>query len=96
MKTTIVTPSAVLAVSVAEVKNYCRLDLDNSDEDTLIEMLIAVSMARCVQETGRALLTTTYKLTADLTVSGVENYPPLATYTQATSNKLKLCNYQLV
>lgn len=90
MKTTIITPSTVLAVSVAEVKNYCRLDLDSSDEDTLIEMLIQASMARCVQETGRALLTTTYKLTADLTVSGAENYPPLTTYTQSTSNKLKL------
>lgn len=90
MKTTIVTPSTVLAVSVAEVKNYCRLDLDSSDEDTLIEMLIQTSMARCVQETGRALLTTTYKLTADLTVSGAENCPPLSTYTQSTSNKLKL------
>lgn len=90
MKTTIITPSTVLAVSVAEVKNYCRLGLDSSDEDTLIEMLIAASMARCVQETGRALLTTTYKLTADLTVSGAENYPPLSTFTQQTSNKLKL------
>jgi len=90
MKTTIITASSVLAVSVAEVKNYCRLDLDSSDEDTLIEMLIQASMARCVQETGRALLTTTYKLTADLTVSGAENYPPLSTFTQSTSNKLKL------
>jgi hypothetical protein len=90
MKTTIITASSVLAVSVAEVKNYCRLDLDSSDEDTLLEALIAASTARCIQETGRALLTTTYKLTADLTVSGAENYPPLATYTQQTSNKLKL------
>jgi len=90
MKTTIITASSVLAVSVAEVKNYCRLDLDSSDEDTLIEMLIQASMARCVQETGRALLTTTYKLTADLTVSGAENYPPLSAFTQQTSNKLKL------
>jgi len=88
MKTTIITASSVLTVSVAEVKAYCRLDLDNSDEDTLLQMLIQTSMARCVQETGRALLTTTYKLTAELTALGIESYPPFAGY--APSNKLKL------
>jgi len=88
MKTTIITASSVLAVSVAEVKAYCRLDLENSDEDTLLQMLIQTSMARCVQETGRALLTTTYKLTAELTALGIESYPPLSGY--APSNKLKL------
>jgi uncharacterized phiE125 gp8 family phage protein len=92
MKTTIITASNVLAVTVAEVKNYCRLDLDITEDDNLLEMLIATSMARCTQETGRALLTTTYRMTVDLTVSGAENYPPLSNFTQTTSNKLKL-NY---
>ena len=65
MKLLVTAAAAGLAVTLAQVKLHLRLDPSSNHEDDLLRMLIKVSMERASHETGRALLTTGYSLTAD-------------------------------
>lgn len=65
MKLLVTTPATGLAVTLDQVKLHLRLDPSSNHEDDLLRMLIQVSMARASHETGRALLTTGYSVTAD-------------------------------
>ncbi len=66
MKLTVVTAAAALPVLMADIKLHLRLDTDTSDEDRLLERLARTSAERCSQETGRAVLTTTYQVEAGI------------------------------
>ena len=61
----LVTAAAAGLATLAQVKLHLRLDPSSNHEDDLLRMLIKVSMERASHETGRALLTTGYSLTAD-------------------------------
>jgi uncharacterized phiE125 gp8 family phage protein len=58
-----VTPPAVPPVSLAEAKQFLRLE--TADEDALIGALIATAVERCEDYTGRALITQTWRLVFD-------------------------------
>src|SRR5687768_3624212 len=63
MSLTIIEPPAALPVTVAEAKQYARIDFD--DDDAVIEGLIAAARDHLEQATGRTFVATTYKLTLD-------------------------------
>jgi uncharacterized phiE125 gp8 family phage protein len=63
MAITIVTPPAVLPVSVAEAKAYARINAD--DDDDVIEGLIAAARDHVEQATSRVSVATTFLLTLD-------------------------------
>ncbi|MGM0561053.1 MAG: head-tail connector protein [Pseudomonadota bacterium] len=60
MNLTIVTPPAIEPVSVAQLKAFCRIDHDDSDD--LVEALGTSAREYVEQALGRTFLTTTYSL----------------------------------
>jgi len=84
MKLTTVTPSAVLPVSLDDIKLHCRLDTDTNTEDSLLTRLAFMSAERCSHETGRAMLTTTYRLDADISEKLLLPRPPFVAITSVT------------
>ena len=81
MNLTVVTPSAALPVSLADIKLHLRLDTDTSVEDSLLSLLARTSAERCSHETGRAMLTTGYRLEADIGETLRLPRPPLVSIT---------------
>lgn len=81
MNLTVVTPSAALPVSLADVKLHLRLDTDTDVEDSLLTRLVRTSAERCSHETGRAMLTTVYRLEADIGETLRLPRPPLVSVT---------------
>ena len=84
MKLTVVTPSTALPVALAEVKLHLRLDTDTSVEDSLLTRLVRASAERCSHETGRAMLTTAYRLEAGIAEKLLLPRPPLVEVTAVT------------
>lgn len=81
MNLTTVTPSAALPVSLADVKLQLRLDTDTDVEDSLLTRLVRASAERCSHETGRAMLTTAYRLEAGIAEKLLLPRPPLVEVT---------------
>jgi len=65
MGLTVTGPPAVEPLSLGDVKLQCRLDPASSDEDSLLNALIAVARQRAEQFTRRALITQTWELWLD-------------------------------
>lgn len=84
MNLTTVTPSAALPVSLADVKLQLRLDTDTDVEDSLLTRLVRASAERCSHETGRAMLTTAYRLEAGIAEKLLLPRPPLVEVTAVT------------
>lgn len=84
MNLTVVTPSAALPVTLADVKLHLRLDTDTSVEDALLTRLVRASAERCSHETGRAMLTTAYRLEAGIGEKLILPRPPLVEVTAVT------------
>lgn len=63
MGLTLITPPAAYAVTTSEAKAHCRVD--GTDDDTLIDGLIAAATEYAEQYTGRSLAAQTWKLTLD-------------------------------
>ena len=61
--TTSATAPAAEPISTAQAKAFLRIDV--SDQDTLIDELIASARTRVENDTGRSLITTTWDLTFD-------------------------------
>ena len=63
MSLTLITPPAVEPVTLAEARAQCRVD--GTDEDALLTMAIAAARSRAEHETGRRLITQTWRQTLD-------------------------------
>lgn len=63
MGLTLITPPTEYPVTRTEAKTHCRID--GSDEDALVDGLIAAASEYVEQYTGRSLLGQTWKLTLD-------------------------------
>lgn len=63
MGLTLVTPAASYPVTLAEAKVHCRVD--GTDENDLIEGLIAAATDYVGQYTGRSIMAQTWRLTLD-------------------------------
>ena len=66
----LITPAAVLAVSLAEAKLQCRVD--NAVEDTLITAFITTATELAEQKMGRSIMPQTLELTLDAFPSAFE------------------------
>ena len=60
---TLVTPPAAYPVTLAEAKANCRID--GTDEDTLVNGLIAAATAHVESRTGRSIIERVYDVTFD-------------------------------
>lgn len=63
MGLTLITPATDYPVTLAEAKAQCRVD--SSDEDALLNGLIAAATNHVEEYLGRALMTQTWRLTSD-------------------------------
>lgn len=61
MTSTLIAPPGEEPVTLAEAKAFCRID--GSDEDALVNALIAAARLQVESLTGRALITQTWRLT---------------------------------
>ena len=61
MTSTLIAPPGEEPVTLAEAKAFCRID--GSDEDALVDALIAAARLQVESLTGRALITQTWRLT---------------------------------
>lgn len=61
----LVTPPTTWLVTVQELKDHLRLDLDDTDDDAYLAELIRLSYEYCSNIQGRAYLATTYRETYD-------------------------------
>jgi len=61
MTSTLIAPPGEEPVTLAEAKSFCRID--GSDEDALVNALIAAARLQVESLTGRALITQTWRLT---------------------------------
>lgn len=84
MNLTVVTAAAALPVLMADIKLHLRLDTDTSVEDSLLTRLVRASAERCSHETGRAMLTTAYRLEAGIAEKLLLPRPPLVEVTAVT------------
>lgn len=56
----LVTAPTVEPIAVAEAKEFCRIEVDQHDEDDLVERLIVAARKRCEEWRGRAFITQTW------------------------------------
>lgn len=63
MSLKLITPASTYPVSLAEAKLHCRVD--DSTDDALITALITSATEMAEQETGRAIMPQTWRLTLD-------------------------------
>ena len=61
MTSTLIAPPGEEPVTLAEAKSFCRID--GSDEDALVNALIAAARLQVESLTGRALITQSWRLT---------------------------------
>jgi len=61
MTSTLIAPPGEEPVTLAEAKAFCRID--GSDEDALVDALIAAARLQVESLTGRALITQSWRLT---------------------------------
>lgn len=70
MGLTLVTPPAEEPVTLDEAKLHCRVDAGITEHDALLSALIVAAREQVESETGRALVSQTWRLTLDC-------FPPL-------------------
>lgn len=83
MSLTLITPPAVEPVTLAEARAQCRID--GTDEDALLTIAIAAARSRAEHETGRRLITQTWRQTLDafpITSDIRLEVPPVASISQ--------------
>lgn len=77
MSITVTVPPDVEPVTVADARRHCRIDDDITEHDALLEVFIQAARERAEQETGRALITRTVRLTVPATARLVLRPAPL-------------------
>ena len=91
----LVTPPAAEPITLTEAKLHCRIDADDTSQDTVINDLIAAARYRCERVADRALISQVWRLTMDAWPNdGVFLFPraPLAWDTNA--NSITYIDYQ--
>lgn len=77
MSITVTSPPAAEPITVVEARAHCRIDADMSEHDSLLAVFIQAARERAEQETGRALITRTVRLTVPATARLVLRPAPL-------------------
>lgn len=65
MKTRIITAAAAYPVTLAEAREWCRVDSDDTSQDATLNMLIAAATRRAEDITGRAFVERTMEAAMD-------------------------------
>jgi uncharacterized phiE125 gp8 family phage protein len=78
MNLSIVTEPAIEPVSLVDIKNFCKVDADTTDDDVLLMILVGAARRYAESYTGRAFITQTWQATLD---SFPLRVPPLSVLT---------------
>lgn len=79
---TLVTGPGALPVSLADVKDYCRVDHD--EEDNLLQALLDASVAHVQARVGKVLINQTWRADWDGRVSSFRRYLPVVPVSSIT------------
>lgn len=61
----LLTPPAVEPIDLADAKRHLRLDVDITDDDALITLMIGMARRACEAKTGRSLIRQSWRLVMD-------------------------------
>lgn len=86
---TVVKKPAVFPVSLAEVREWCRVAINDTTEDTTLALLVAMATGAAEDLTGRAFVERTYQLTLDRFERVIAlPFPPLIAVTEVAYTDL--------